>query len=459
VLRGIQPGDIKLPRRSRTVQHQPVGPVVASQKHPTTRRKVLWGKIARAGHSDPEPSVHPQRPDNGRAILVRTKQELAAPWPPGDALDGGVVAGDGGDLPGSIHDSDRAAVVPAEWVVGKGDVAPVGGDAGIAEIARGPVHDLADGELEVVPAAHVVDDGQLGSVGRPVRLAHAVEHLSRGAAAEGHACQGPQEQAVPHELRADQHCQLAFRRHGEELGAGEAEGSRRRIVGPDQEDFGGAGLRGRAVDDGLTVGGEAGVVDRLVAESPLEEVEGHGSVAARGPAVGEGPECHETERAGEEAGPGNPARPGRGREDARGDGGRGPGSAVERHRELRGGREAVGRQLLQRGEHRRLDLGGDGVPLRQERARRLGQHPRHDRLRGAPGERRVADQHLVGDAAQRVDVGAGGDLALAHRLLRAHVGRRPERHAGLGHAGAAGLARGERDPEVGHQRRAPTRRA
>ena len=37
---------------------------------------------------------------------------------------------------------------------------------------------------------------------------------------------------------------------------------------------------------------------------------------------------------------------------------------------------------------------------------------------------------------------------------RAHVVRRAERHAGLGHAGAARLAGGERDAEVGDERAA-----
>ena len=54
-------------------------------------------------------------------------------------------------------------------------------------------------------------------------------------------------------------------------------------------------------------------------------------------------------------------------------------------------------------------------------------------------------------AAQGVDVRAGGDLALAHRLLGAHVVRRAERHAGLGHPAPAGLAGRERDAEVGDQ--------
>ena len=82
---------------------------------------------------------------------------------------------------------------------------------------------------------------------------------------------------------------------------------------------------------------------------------------------------------------------------------------------------------------------------------RLGHDARDDGLRRGPHERRLAAEHLVEDAAERVDVGARADLALAHRLLGAHVVRRAERHARLGHAGAARLAGGERDAEVGHE--------
>ena len=72
--------------------------------------------------------------------------------------------------------------------------------------------------------------------------------------------------------------------------------------------------------------------------------------------------------------------------------------------------------------------------------------------RVGPGEGRLAGQHLVGHRAQRVHVAAGADVALAHRLLGRHVRRRAERHAGLGHAAAAGLLHRERDAEVGDQR-------
>ena len=93
------------------------------------------------------------------------------------------------------------------------------------------------------------------------------------------------------------------------------------------------------------------------------------------------------------------------------------------------------------------------MALGVERARRLGHYPRHHRLRGGAGEGRLAREHLVQHASEGVDVRAGGDLPLAHRLLRAHVVRGPQGHARLGHPGPASLAGGERDAEVGHQRR------
>ncbi len=83
--------------------------------------------------------------------------------------------------------------------------------------------------------------------------------------------------------------------------------------------------------------------------------------------------------------------------------------------------------------------------------RPLGHHLGDDRLHGAAGEGRVADQHLVRRGTERVDVAAGADVALAHRLLGRHVGGRAERHAGLGHATVARLAGGEGDAEVGDQ--------
>ena len=114
--------------------------------------------------------------------------------------------------------------------------------------------------------------------------------------------------------------------------------------------------------------------------------------------------------------------------------------------------EAIGGELLQRGEHRVLDRGRHRGALGAERRRRLRQHLGDDGLRDGAGEGRLAGEHLVGHGAERVDVAPRVDVALAHRLLGGHVGGRAERHAGLGHATAAGLLHGEGDAEVGDQR-------
>src|SRR5438046_1757656 len=78
------------------------------------------------------------------------------------------------------------------------------------------------------------------------------------------------------------------------------------------------------------------------------------------------------------------------------------------------------------GEYDCIELGRDRAAKFGWPTRIVRHHLRHDRLRRGSGERRLADEHLVGHAAERVDVAGGGDLALAHRLLGAHVVRRAE---------------------------------
>ena len=73
-----------------------------------------------------------------------------------------------------------------------------------------------------------------------------------------------------------------------------------------------------------------------------------------------------------------------------------------------------------RRHHGRLDVARNRVALRQHRPRRLGHHPGHHRLAVLPvtaGRRSASGTHR----AQGVDVRVRGDLALAHRLLGAHV--------------------------------------
>ena len=57
--------------------------------------------------------------------------------------------------------------------------------------------------------------------------------------------------------------------------------------------------------------------------------------------------------------------------------------------------EPIRRQLLERHEYRRLNVGRHCVTLGDESPRRLGHHLRHDRLCRRPCEWGFADQHLV----------------------------------------------------------------
>ena len=117
----------------------------------------------------------------------------------------------------------------------------------------------------------------------------------------------------------------------------------------------------------------------------------------------------------------------------------------------RGGGEAIGWELLERGGHRGIHLVGDGLPQFGDRSCLGRHHLGDDGLGGGPGEGRLAHQHLVGHAAEGVDIAAGPDLPLAHRLLGRHVVGRAEAHAGFGHPGAARGAGCQRDAEVGYQ--------
>jgi hypothetical protein len=75
--------------------------------------------------------------------------------------------------------------------------------------------------------------------------------------------------------------------------------------------------------------------------------------------------------------------------------------------------------LRQRRRHRRGDVRGHVRASHGERRRRLGEDARDDDLQRGRGERRLAGEHLVEDRAERVDVGARVDAALAPRLFRA----------------------------------------
>ena len=71
-----------------------------------------------------------------------------------------------------------------------------------------------------------------------------------------------------------------------------------------------------------------------------------------------------------------------------------------------------------------------------------------DRLDRRTRERRLAGQHLVQYAAQRVQVAAPIEIVVARRLLGTHVGRCPNGDAGSRERFGPGGADGSRDAEI-----------
>ena len=83
---------------------------------------------------------------------------------------------------------------------------------------------------------------------------------------------------------------------------------------------------------------------------------------------------------------------------------------------------------------------------------RVERVPRHDRLRGRAGERRLARERLVQHARETVDVAAAIHLSRARGLLGRHVRGCPDGESGLRQLVAARGADGARDAEVGDDR-------
>src|SRR5207249_7109967 len=99
----------------------------------------------------------------------------------------------------------------------------------------------------------------------------------------------------------------------------------------------------------------------------------------------------------------------------------------------------------------RLEAGRYVGAYRAETRNRINSVPRHDRSRVRPREGRLAPQHLVEHTAEGVEIGPVIELFVACRLLRAHVGRGPEREAGLGQAVLADGTQGSGDTEIRHE--------
>ena len=112
---------------------------------------------------------------------------------------------------------------------------------------------------------------------------------------------------------------------------------------------------------------------------------------------------------------------------------------------------AIGRHLRHRPAHDRLERLADRRAHGAQAGHRIDRVSRDDRLRGRAGEWRRAREHLVDDAAERVDV-AAAVYALARALLGAHVLHRADGDPRLGDLLVARRHHRPRDPEVREQR-------
>ena len=118
-----------------------------------------------------------------------------------------------------------------------------------------------------------------------------------------------------------------------------------------------------------------------------------------------------------------------------------------------GGLEAVRRALGQAAHDDRLERRRAGGAVPGHGIRRLGHVRGEDLLRGHPGKRRPPGQELVRHGAHGVDVHPVVEVRVGRGLLRRHVGRSAERHAGGGELLPAGrLAHRLGHAEIGDER-------
>ena len=102
--------------------------------------------------------------------------------------------------------------------------------------------------------------------------------------------------------------------------------------------------------------------------------------------------------------------------------------------ELGGGRKAVRRHLGQCPSHGLLQRGRHDRPRRAQWGHRIERMARDHLPRRRAQERRVSGEHLVGNAAETVEVAATVEVRIRRCLLGTHVARRPHRDPRLGQA-------------------------
>ena len=136
----------------------------------------------------------------------------------------------------------------------------------MADPSAGLIERLADGKFEAVAAAHVANYREAGAVGGPVGPLHLLEDFARSASREWGAGQRAHAYPGSDGFAVEQDGHLGRGRDGHELGAAEAHGTGLGGFGARGENVDGISLPGGAVEDGLSVRGEAGGADAAAAE-------------------------------------------------------------------------------------------------------------------------------------------------------------------------------------------------
>jgi hypothetical protein len=214
--------------------------------------------------------------DEAAAAETGGKENFVTGGRPGQPAFAPIAIGEHGVVSGEINDVDGAAVVPFARVLEVGNAIAARREAQIAHIAADFAEYIADWIFEAILAAGFPDDGELRAVRRPVGLTYAFLDLAGRAAAERHAGKCASEQAVPNVAGIQENGELALGRDSEELGVRRTDRLRLWIFRANHENLWSVAGDGSTVDDGLFVGSESGLKDRLAAKVQLAEGQGSG---------------------------------------------------------------------------------------------------------------------------------------------------------------------------------------
>ena len=266
----VEPRQVPLGGLSGQKNRHSLQEVVPGGEPPSVRAHVANRQASRAFERGPPAARERHGEDvEGAVGVAGREQDLLPVGRPGEALLAPEPVGQNGLPALEIHDGDLPPVVPLDRVLEESDPVAARREPQVAQVAARLAQDFSDGELQAVLSADLADHGEARAVGRPVRLAHVLENVSRRPSLERHLRQRALENVVRDVARARQQREVAARGDGEQVHAAQAQRPGLRELRAHREELRRVPLQGRAVDDRPAVGSEAGVEDRLLAVRQL----------------------------------------------------------------------------------------------------------------------------------------------------------------------------------------------